>query len=114
MTDITLEELLQNPSVETADSQLVVKMPNQKLQVGKHAFSLTVEDNSGNQSVPATITVIVVDTDAPTAVLDLHDEQGRTITDGRVSFGAGFILSGKRSADIGGNIVKYVWESVPQ
>jgi PKD repeat protein len=114
MTDITLENLLENQSVSTTDPQLVVQMPNNKLKVGKHSFSLTVEDDSGNTSLPATITVIVVDSEAPTAVLDLHDEQGRTITDGRVSFGAGFILSGKRSADIGGTIVKYVWEVVPQ
>jgi hypothetical protein len=114
MTDINLEKLLENQTVETTDSELVIQMPNNKLNVGKHSFSLTVEDNSGNTSVPATITVIVVDDQAPTAVLDLHDEQGRTVTDGRVSFGAGFILSGKRSADIGGAIVKYVWEVVPQ
>ena len=114
MTDIALEELLEDASVETADSQLVVQMPNNKLSVGKHAFGLTVEDNSGNRSTQAIVTVIVVDTEAPTAVLDLHDAQGRTITDGRISFGAGFILSGKRSADIGGSIVKYVWETVPQ
>jgi hypothetical protein len=114
MTDITLEELLANTSVQTGDSQLVVQMPNNKLSVGKHSFGLTVEDNSGNQSTQAIITVIVIDTEAPTAVLDLYDEQGRMITDGRVSFGAGFILSGKRSADIGGSIVKYIWEVVPQ
>jgi hypothetical protein len=115
MTDITLEKLLETQTVSTTDSQLVIQMPNNKLNVGKHSFSLTVEDDSGNTSVPATITVIVVDNEAPTAVLDLHDDQGRTITDGRVNFGAGFILSGKRSADIGGGtIVKYVWEVVPQ
>ena len=114
MTDITLEKLLESQTVSTTDSQLLIQMPNNTLAVGKHSFSLTVEDDSGNTSLPATITVIVVDKEAPTAVLDLHDEQGRTITDGRVSFGAGFMLSGKRSADIGGTIVKYVWEVVPQ
>lgn len=114
MTDITLEQILEHQTVTTTDSQLVIQMPNDKLNVGKHSFSLTVADDSGNTSAPATITVIVVDTEAPTAVLDLHDEQGRTVNDGRVSFGAGFILSGKRSADIGGNIVEYVWEVVPQ
>jgi len=114
MTDITLEKLLEHQSVETTDSQLVIQMPNNKLKVGKHSFSLAVEDDSGNTSLPATITVIVVDREAPTAVVDLHDEQGRTVTDGRINFGAGFILSGKRSVDIGGTIVKYVWEVVPQ
>lgn len=114
MTDITLEKLLESQTVSTTDPQLVIQMPKNKLNVGKHSFSLTVVDDSNNPSVPATITVIVVDKEAPTAVVDLHDEQGRTITDGRINFGAGFILSGKRSADIGGTIVKYVWEVVPQ
>ena len=114
MTDITLEDILEHPTVSTTDSQLVIQMPNNKLNVGKHSFSLTVVDDTGNTSVPAVITVLVVDNEAPTAILDLHDEQGRIITDGVVSFGAGFMLSGKRSADIGGTIVKYVWEVVPQ
>jgi hypothetical protein len=113
MTDITLEKLLEAQTVETADSQLVVQMPDQKLQVGRHNFRLTVQDDSGNQSVPATITVIVIDSSAPTAVVDLLDEQGRTVTNGRINFGSGFQLSGKRSTDIGGAITRYVWEMVP-
>ncbi len=114
MTDITLESLLETEKVETADSQLVVQLPNQKLPVGQHRFSLTVVDDSGNTSTAAQVSMIVIDTTAPTAVLDLHNEQGRTITDGRVEFGSGFILSGKRSVDIGGTINKYIWEVVPQ
>jgi hypothetical protein len=114
MTDVTLEELLATTKVETVDSQLVIQMPSQKLAVGQHRFNLTVEDDSGNVSNAAQITLIVVDSTAPTAVLDLLDEQGRTITDGRVAFGSGFILSGKRSVDIGGTVSKYIWEVVPQ
>lgn len=114
MTDITLEQLLANQKVETTDSQLAVQLPDQKLPVGQHRFSLTVEDDSGNRSLPAQITVIVADTTAPTAVLDLADEQGRTITNGRVEFGSGFIMSGRRSVDIGGAISKYIWEILPQ
>ena len=113
MTDITLEKLLENPKVETTDSQLVIQMPKKKLAVGKHSFNLTVEDDSGNPSTPALITVIVIDTAAPTAVLDLNDANGRLISDGRVSFGSGFILSGKRSVDIGGTLAKFIWEVVP-
>ena len=113
MTDITLEKLLENPKVETTDSQLVIQMPKKKLAVGKHSFNLTVEDDSGNPSTPALITVIVIDSSAPTAVLDLNDANGRLISDGRVSFGSGFILSGKRSADIGGTLAKFIWEVVP-
>ena len=114
MTDITLENLLSATTVETSDSQLVIQMPNQNLAVGKHHFNLTVEDDSGNVSNAAQIAVIVVDTAAPTAVLDLQDDQGRVVTDGRIAFGSGFILSGKRSVDIGGAISKYGWEVVPQ
>ena len=114
MTDITLEELLAATKVETTDSQLVIQMPSQKLAVGQHRFSLTVQDDSGNESNAAQITVIVVDTTAPTAVLDLRDAQGRTVTNGRIEFGSGFILDGKRSVDIGGTISKFIWEVVPQ
>ena len=114
MTDITLEKILSSQQVDTTDSQLNIKLPDQKLAVGQHRFSLTVEDDSGNQSSAAAVTVIVVDTTAPTAVLDLLDEQGRAVTNGRIEFGSGFILSGKRSVDIGGSIAKFSWEIVPQ
>lgn len=114
MTDIKLEELLATEKVETTDSQLVIQMPDQKLAVGQHRFSLTVVDDSGNSSSAANVTVIVVDTTAPTAVVDLRDEQGRNVTDGRIEFGSGFILDGKRSVDIGGTIASFVWEVVPQ
>ncbi len=113
MTEIDLEKILAE-TVETADDQLVIKMPNSKLPVGQHRFSLTVEDNAGNTSQPAIISVIVVDDQAPTAVVDLSDEQGRNVTNGRIAFGRGFILSGKRSTDIGGTIAKYSWEVVAQ
>lgn len=114
MTDITLEKLEQSQKVETQDSKLVINMPNEKLSVGQHRFSLKVEDDSGNQSTPAMVTVIVVDSTAPTAVIDLLDKNGRMAADGRVEFGSSFILSGKRSLDIGGSVSKYIWEIVPQ
>ncbi len=112
MSTIDLEKILAG-QVETADSRLDVKMPDKKLPVGTHRFQLTVEDDSGNISQPAQITVIIADSQAPTAVLDLRDVEGRTVTNGRINFGAGFMLSGKRSVDIGGTIVKYVWEVIP-
>jgi len=114
MTDITLEQLLATGKVETPDSQLVIQMPGQKLAVGQHRFSLAVADDSGNVSKSAIVTVIVVDTSAPTAVVDLRDDQGRSVADGRIEFGSGFILDGKRSVDIGGTVAKYTWEVVPQ
>lgn len=114
MTDIVLEELLATPNVETADSQLNVLMPDATLPVGKHRFGLSVVDDSGNPSaIQAQITVIVVDKSAPTAVLDLLDEQGKLLIDGQVAFGSGFILSGNRSIDIGGTVSKYIWEVLP-
>lgn len=114
MTDITLEELLATETVKTPDSQLVVQMPDQKLAVGQHRFSLTVVDDSGNTSTAANVTVIVVDTSAPTAVVDLRNNQGAIVADGRIEFGSDFILDGRRSVDIGGTVASYVWEVVPQ
>ena len=113
MSTIDLEKILAGV-VETSDSQLEVKMPNQKLEVGTHRFQLIVEDEAGNQSTPTQITVIIADSQAPTAVLDLHDASGRTVTNGRINFGAGFMLSGKRSVDIGGRVSKYIWEIFPR
>lgn len=114
MTDVTLEELLAETKVKTTDSQLVIQMPSQKLAVGQHRFGLTVQDDSGNVSNVAQVTVIVVDTTAPTAVVDLRDAQGRTVTNGRIEFGSGFILDGSRSVDIGGTISGFEWEILPQ
>ena len=73
-----------------------------------------MEDDSGNQSNVAQISVIVLDTTAPTAAPDLQDTQGRIVTDGRVAFGSEFILNGKRSVEIGGTISQFIWEVVPQ
>ncbi len=114
MTDITLEELLASGSAKTPDPQLDIQMPDQKLAVGQHRFSLTVTDDSGNQSTPAIISVIVQDTQAPTAVLDLRNAQGAQVINGRIEFGSGFILDGSRSTDIGGSIESYTWEILPQ
>ena len=113
MTEVNLDELTANTSVETADPQLTINMPNGKLPVGQHRFALKVQDDSGNQSAAAQITVIVVDSTAPTAVLDLLDSRGRAVANGRIEFGAGFILSGRRSVDQAGAITKYIWEIVP-
>ena len=114
MTDITLEELLATGSAKTPDPRLTIQMPDQKLAVGQHRFSLTVTDDSGNASTPAIITVIVQDTTAPTAVIDLYDEDGAQVVNGRIEFGEGFSLDGSRSTDIGGQIESYTWEIVPQ
>jgi len=113
MTTKTLEEITASP-ITTTDPRLHVTMPDKKLAVGAHTFQLEVVDDSGNTSQPALVQVIVVDSEAPTAVLMLLDENGEFVADHRLPHGAGFILSGERSVDAGGGqIVKYTWSRVP-
>ena len=111
MTTKTLEEIRANP-IKTNDATLTITQPNDKLKVGSHTFQLQVADDSGNVSVPAKVMLIVVDTQAPTAVLTLNDEEGRPLDDNTIAFGRGFILNGKKSVDIGGRIVSYTWSLV--
>ena len=111
MTTKKLEEIMSGP-IKTDDATLTIQMPGEKLKIGGHTFQLLVTDDSGNVSVPATVTLIVVDTQAPTAVVTVSDEQGRPLEANRLAFGNGFILNGKRSVDIGGNIVSYTWSLV--
>ena len=65
-------------------------MPDQKLPVGQHRFRLTVTDDSGNKSTPAVVSVIVADTTAPTAVLDLDQA---AVEDARLSWAARGLLA---------------------
>ena len=44
--------------------------------------------------------IVVVDDQAPNAVIDAPD---------RVGFGKGFTLSGKRSFDVGGTVERFIW-----
>lgn len=110
MTTVSLEALQAAPQ-KTTDSQLTIEMPNGKLPVGAHKFSLTVVDDSGNKSAPMAVTVVIVDLENPTAVVDVRDASGRPVADNRIPFGANFILSGKQSTDAGGGkIATYLWE----
>jgi len=85
----------QDPSVE------VTVTPTAPLPPGAHRFQLVVVDDSGNQSEPAVVEVVVIDNQRPTAVLDAP----RT-----VPFGSSFKLSGTRSTDLApGRIVAYNW-----
>jgi len=111
MTSKTLEDIRANP-LKTNDATLTITMPAEKLKVGGHTFQLQVEDDSGNVSAPAQVMLIVMDTQAPTAVLTLNDEESRPLANNTVAFGRGFILNGKKSVDIGGNIVSYTWTLV--
>lgn len=68
------------------------------LRPGRHRFQLVVTDDAGNTSEPAVVEVIVVDDARPTAVLDAP----RT-----TPLGKPFQLSGARSSDVGGRLVRY-------
>lgn len=81
---------------------------NTPFAVGSHTFGLTVQDDSGNQSIPVQVTVIVVDTQAPTAVVEVTNAAGRPLV-GSVRVGSPFFLSGRRSVDAAGQIVRYRW-----
>jgi hypothetical protein len=112
MTTKTLEDMRTGP-IKTDDATLTIQMPNDKLKVGGHTFQLVVADDSGNVSSPATVLLIVIDNQAPTAVLTVSDEAGRPIDGNRIPFGTNFVLNGKRSVDIGGgNIVSFTWTLV--
>ncbi len=109
MTTKTLEDIRANP-IKTNDATLTITMPDEKLRVGGHTFQLQVEDDSGNVSTPAQVMLIVVDTQAPTAVVTLNDAEGRPLDNNTISFGRDFILDGRRSVDIGGgSIVNFTW-----
>ncbi len=112
MTTKTLEEISASP-VSTSDPMLKIDQSGRKLSVGGHHFQLEVQDDSGNVSSPTQVLLIVVDTQAPTAVLTVRDENGVPLPGNRIEFGKGFILDGSRSVDIGGGkIVKYTWTLV--
>ena len=84
---------------ETPEVEVTVAA-NAPLPAGRHRFQLVVADDSGNSSDPSVTEVIVRDTQKPTAVLDAPRE---------VELGRSFQLSGRRSSDIGGRIVRYTW-----
>lgn len=95
-----MPKFIVNVPVETSASNVVVDInPQSPLAAGRHRFSLVVVDDSGNESAPDTIDVIVADRDRPTAVL-----LGPEIA----SVGKEFTLNGARSFDTGGGTIK-VW-----
>lgn len=89
----------------------VAATPNTPLKPGKHVFQLVVTDDSGNESEAALVTVIVQDTERPTAVIDVIDERGERIASPEVKlpFGKPFRLTGDRSTDIGGQVQVWNW-----
>jgi hypothetical protein len=84
------------------------------LGVGKHTFQLVVTDDSGNNSEPAFVSLIVLDTDRPTAVVDVLNAVGSVVPPpARLGFGEKFTLSGRRSSDIGGSVKTWTWTLLP-
>ena len=88
------------PVVTNTPDVEVTVAANAPIPEGRHRFQLVVEDDSGNSSEPSITDVIVRDTQKPTAVIDAPRE---------VELGRSFQLSGRRSTDVGGRIVKYTW-----
>ena len=63
-------------------------------RLGRYDIQLVVVDDGGNQSAPVVATIIVTDTDIPTAILDA--------TPASPAVGSSVTLSGSRSFDVGG------------
>ena len=104
MATIKSSDLAVNQPVETAspDSSLTVEIDaSSPLTPGTYQFQLVVTDDAGNTSTPAVVQIAVLDDQAPTAIIDAPS---------RVGFGKNFTLSGNRSTDIGGGVIKtYKW-----
>jgi hypothetical protein len=110
--DATVGTLAQNTPVVTQAPTLSVSMPA-PVAPGSYQFQLQVTDTSGNVSQPDIVTLIVVDNQAPTAVLSLADVNGVPLSGNQLPYGSGFILNGNRSFDVGGgSIAAYVWTSL--
>jgi hypothetical protein len=90
------------PKVPVVQADPVVTVdvkPGNPLPVGPLTFQLIVVDDSGNESAPTMINVIVRDTDRPTAVLEMVDRVGNRV-EPVVSVGQSFILSAAKSSDL--------------
>jgi hypothetical protein len=89
-----------NVPVVQSDPRVQVEIdPRKPLPVGRNRFSLVVVDDSGNESAPAVIEIIIRDDTRPTAVLDITDARGGRL-DPIVGAGSSFFLSGARSSDL--------------
>ena len=88
--------------IETTEPSIEVTVDRaHPLAPGRHQFQLVVVDDSGNQSAPDVVEVIVRDTTKPTAVLDAPKT---------VETGQSFALQGNRSSDVPpGRIARFVW-----
>ena len=103
MPEIPSSNLLLNQPIEAAapDTQLkIVVDAARPIATGVYQFQLQVVDDSGNVSQPSAVRVIVIDDQAPNAIIDAPE---------RVTAGQSFTLSGRRSIDVGGTIKRYIW-----
>jgi len=104
MPKISANDLKVNEPIEAPapDATLILVVdPNKPLKVGAYTFQLEVLDDSGNRSKAVQARVVIVDSQAPTAIISAP----RT-----VPFGTDFTLSGAESSDVGGGtIARYVW-----
>ena len=91
--------------IETKEPTIEVTVNSDSmLGVGRHVFRLVVVDDSGNVSKPSDAVVVVLDDQAPTAILKAP---------GRVSAGQSFMLDGSASTDLPpGKIATYTWTLV--
>jgi hypothetical protein len=91
-----------NEPIEGAapDATLIITI-DRPLPLGTYLFQLEVEDDSRQRSQPVQARLIIVDSQAPSAVISAP----RT-----VPFGTEFTLSGAESRDFGGGtIARYIW-----
>jgi hypothetical protein len=115
MSSTTLEKFQSAGEIKTNDAILKVAVsPDNPLPIGPHTFELEVIDNAGNRSVPVRVQLVVRDSQAPTAVLRVADEQGRILVEPVVEMGAGFTLDARASRDVdpGSGIESYTWRLV--
>ena len=92
--------------VPAPDSTLTIDVDaTAPLKPGTYVFQLEVVDDSGNRSRAERVKIVVLDDQAPTAIIDAP---------ATVGFGRPFTLSGKRSTDAGGGtITRFVWTLIP-
>jgi hypothetical protein len=97
-----MAEFVINKDISTTTPTIEVTLSADKpLPLGRHTFRLIVVDDSGNKSAADDVQIIIADTTAPTAVLNLPKT---------APFGQSFTLDGTKSFDAGGGrVVQYVW-----
>ena len=107
MPTITSAQLQVNQPVEgtAPDATLTIAVDaGRPLAVGSYTFQLEVVDDSGNRSQPAHVRLVVLDNQAPSAVISAPRS---------VPFNTAFTLSGAESQDVGGGrIARYIWTLV--